>query len=131
MDTPNRLRILVVEDDDAVRGWLRRLLTLEGYDVVEAATVEAGLQKVQSANIGLVILDLLLPEHHSGLELLHHLRTHRAMSDIPVIILTGKSLTEDEETQIRSEVAYVFYKPCDPKELVTYIDRLRGQHVTS
>lgn len=123
--------VLVVEDDAAVRGLLHVLFERDGYAVTEAATIEEALQAVASGTVDIVILDLVLGAGKSGLDVLHTLRAHAATARLPVIILTGKMITEQEEEQIRADEAYVFYKPPHVSELLTYVARLAPPHLPS
>lgn len=82
-------RVLVVEDDPSVRGLLHTLLTGEGYDVATASDGLAGLVKASSQKPDLMLLDLMMPDL-GGIRVLEELREDPNMSDIPVIVVTGK-----------------------------------------
>lgn len=82
-------RVLVVEDDPSVRGLLHTLLTGEGYEVATASDGLAGLVKASSQKPDLMLLDLMMPDL-GGIRVLEELREDPAMSDIPVIVVTGK-----------------------------------------
>lgn len=117
-------KVLVVEDDDPTRDLLTGLLTLRRYAVVEAATFDQALHAVVSDPVDVVLLDLLLGHDKSGLLILDQLRSRPDKARVPVIIVTGVTLTEDDEDRIRSAGAYVFYKPVDSDELLAYVERL-------
>lgn len=116
--------VLVVDDDAAMRGLLNWMLAGRGYTVTEAASLDEAVRAVQSGTVDVVILDLVLGTRKSGLDVLRTLRSHAATAWLPVIILTGATIDEEEEEQIRSDEAYVFYKPVDAPELLAYVDRL-------
>lgn len=82
-------KVLVVEDDPSVRGLLHTLLTGEGYDVSTASDGLAGLVKASSTKPDLMLLDLMMPDL-GGIRVLEELRDDPEMSDIPVIVVTGK-----------------------------------------
>lgn len=82
-------RVLVVEDDPSVRGLLHTLLTGEGYEVATASDGLAGLVKASSQKPDLMLLDLMMPDL-GGIRVLEELREDPNMSDIPVIVVTGK-----------------------------------------
>ena len=82
-------KVLVVEDDPSVRGLLHTLLTGEGYEVSTASDGLAGLVKASSTKPDLMLLDLMMPDL-GGIRVLEELRDDPTMSDIPVIVVTGK-----------------------------------------
>ena len=107
-----RQRILVVEDDAAVRRMYRTALGFAGFDVVEA---EDGLTALQSLDEGLpdlVILDLMLPTV-SGLIVQQEIAAHPQTRDIPIVVVTGSEMKLDD-----LPVPCVLRKPVTPDELV-------------
>lgn len=82
--------VLLIEDDDAARRALRLALSDEGYKVLEAAGGREGLRQMDH-HPDLVLLDLVLPD----LDGLDVLRTIRAASDVPVVIVSGRSDDRD------------------------------------
>lgn len=85
MSAPARLA-LIVEDEPAIRRFLRATLAANGYEVLEAATAHAGLSLARSEQPDVMILDLGLPDR-DGLELLRELR---AESQLPVLVLSAR-----------------------------------------
>lgn len=83
---PEMNRILVIDDDDAMRSLLRRTLERAGYLVVEASNGRDALRIVSSAQFQLVVTDLLMPEK-DGIEVVLHLR--RSYPGLPVIAISG------------------------------------------
>src|SRR3954470_21537580 len=79
--------IVVVEDEPAIRRGVTDALRVVGYTVSEAAAGDAGLQAARRRDVGLVLLDRLLPRR-DGLEVLAELRKDRP--NLPVIILTAR-----------------------------------------
>jgi DNA-binding response OmpR family regulator len=84
-------RILLVEDDHAIRDGLRRSLEDEGFDVITAATGEEALVLAERAAPELVLLDLGLPDR-DGRDVCRELRRS---SDLPVIMLTARGTEMD------------------------------------
>jgi DNA-binding response OmpR family regulator len=108
---PVSVRLLVVDDELAIREWLRRALGALGYDVLDAADAGSAMRTLQSTRIDAAILDLRLMGH-SGLDVLEYIRFRADLAQLPVVILTGVShLSEAEEEVIRLHRAYVLYKP--------------------
>ncbi len=86
------MRILVIEDDDAIRGFIVRGLTEEGFSIDEAGDGSEGRFKLTDPAYDLVILDVMLP-HVDGLALLKELRCRD--SHVPVLLLTAKDTVAD------------------------------------
>src|SRR5688572_25573849 len=84
--TRSKPRILVVDDDLAIRAALRDLLTLQGYDVDVAADGQAALERLAELPPDLVITDLDMPRM-SGMQLLAAL--HERNEELPAIVLTS------------------------------------------
>jgi EAL domain-containing protein (putative c-di-GMP-specific phosphodiesterase class I)/DNA-binding response OmpR family regulator len=83
-----RSSILVVDDDDAVRDLVATGLRRAGFVVFEAATGQAGLERIRNEVISLVVLDLRMPEM-SGIEVVRELRSRSETATIPVLLMTG------------------------------------------
>jgi len=90
----DQVRILVIDDEKAIRDVLNFHLKTEGHQIEEALTGTQGLEKIKSFHPNLIILDLGLPDK-PGLEVLKDLRT---WSKVPVIVLT---VNDDEKTKVR------------------------------
>ncbi|MBC5765517.1 protein kinase domain-containing protein [Ramlibacter albus] len=80
--------ILIVEDDDAIRNNIGRLLRLEGYDIVAAVNGREGLELARELKPDVVITDVSMPEM-DGFELLEAIRAERALSATSVMMLTA------------------------------------------
>ena len=104
-------QVLLVEDDAGTRRVLRRALEQEGWKVVEAANGRAGLERLDERRPGLVLLDLIMPEM-DGFEFLDELRRRGTDggSSVPVVVLTGKDLTEEDRRRLNGGVARVVQK---------------------
>jgi DNA-binding response OmpR family regulator len=123
-------RILVVDDDQDIRGLVRTLLERVGHEVVEAADGRAGLRALYAAPADLVILDVTMPEL-DGFATLERIRD---VSDVPVLMLTARA---DELERVRGLTGgaddYVS-KPFGRQELVARVQALlrragaRGEH---
>ena len=85
MTVGGQSRVLVVDDDDTVREVLRRYLTRDGHEVIEAADGITGLNLARTEQPDLLVLDLMLP----GMDGLDVCRELRKTSDVPVIMLTA------------------------------------------
>jgi two-component system, OmpR family, alkaline phosphatase synthesis response regulator PhoP len=119
MPRPERKRVLVVEDDRAIREGIADALAFHGYAAVQAERGDTGLQKALHGGPDLVILDLVLPGA-DGLSVLGEVR--RARPTLPVIILTARG---DESERVRGLACgaddYVV-KPFGIRELLARVD---------
>jgi two-component system, OmpR family, phosphate regulon response regulator PhoB len=127
--TPGRdqpARILVVDDDAPTRTLLRRLLSMEGYLVDEAADGPAAVTQLAREPVDLLLLDVMMPGQ-DGLDLLAQVRR---TSDVPVILLTAKSEEADRVLGLRSGADDYVVKPFSAAELEARIAAVlrRGEH---
>ena len=79
-------RILVIDDDDGTRKFLRVLLSRAGFDVMEAPDGSMALKTVQECAVDLVVCDIFMP-NKEGLETIRELRARFA--DLPIIAISG------------------------------------------
>ncbi len=117
-----RERILVVDDDQAIRDSLRKVLREAGYEVVLAAGgLEADI-RFEPDQIDLVVLDLNLP-NQSGWDVFEHLTTRDPV--VPIIILTG--LPNQYHTAVAAGVGALFEKPVEVTELLSTMEKLLAE----
>lgn len=110
-------RVLVVEDDAAIRVMLRQALEDEGYAVSEAPTGATGLELIRGGAIDLVLLDLRLPDL-SGFDVCRQIRT---MSFVPIIMVTAQTDTHDMVAGLEAGADDYVTKPVVIKELAARI----------
>jgi two-component system response regulator MprA len=108
------MRILVIEDDDAVRAALRRALTHAGYDVLLAADGEDGLLQAELALPDALVLDLNLPRV-DGLDVCRRLRSAGNLT--PILMLTARDAVEDRVAGLEAGADDYLAKPYDLREL--------------
>jgi CheY-like chemotaxis protein len=111
-------RVLVVEDDARQRDSIRRLLSAEGVEIVDAATAAAALETLQRVTFDCMVLDLNLPDL-SGYELLEQMARSEHVAFPPVIVYTGRTLARDEEQRLRRYSRAIIIKDArSPERLV-------------
>jgi CheY-like chemotaxis protein len=93
-------RVLVVEDDPALRQSIHALLASETVAIVEAGSIAEALEEMQRAVFDCVVMDLALPDG-SGYELLERVSTNDMHASPPVIVYTGRLLSQEEEQRLR------------------------------
>jgi len=110
--------ILVIEDDPAIRLGLRKSLGYEGYQVLEAADGERGLEMVFERRPDLVVLDLMLPRLN-GFEVCRTIRKHDR--SIPILILSAKEQEVDKLMGFDLGADDYVTKPFSTRELVARV----------
>jgi len=110
-------RILVVEDEPAIVELVKYSLREAGWDIRTADTVAGAWDSITHGKPDLVLLDWMLPDS-SGLRLLSRLRSDRDFQDIPVIMLTAKSMEEDKIAGLNTGADDYVTKPFSPRELL-------------
>lgn len=114
-----KARIVVVEDEPAIRRGVSDALRLNGYEVTEAGDGAIGLREGAAAGVDLVLLDLLLPKR-DGLDVLAELR--RTCPTRPVIILTARGTEEDRVRGLKMGADDYVVKPFSAKELIARVE---------
>jgi two-component system KDP operon response regulator KdpE len=110
-------RILVVEDDPALRLALRTMIRSHDYEVVDVDNGEDAVEVASRGDIDLIVLDLGLPDV-DGFEVLRRLRT---FSDIPVIVLTVHQEQQDKIRALDTGADDYVTKPFDTEELLARV----------
>jgi len=89
-------RILVIEDEDLLRGMILEVLATDGYETAEAADERTAMRLVRELTPDLVVLDLNLPAHMKGLDICRQIREDPGTNHIAVLVLTGNKGDEYE-----------------------------------
>ena len=106
--------VLIVDDDDKLREFVRVNLEMEGYTVIEAANAEEGLGAVEEQAPDLILLDVMMPGV-DGWEMLRRIQERHGVGSIPVIMFSGKV----DEADVAAKGAQGFIgKPFDPTQLI-------------
>jgi two-component system response regulator MprA len=113
-------RVLIADDDRAIRDALTRALGLEGYDVVQANDGTTALSVIESAHPDVAILDVMMP-NIDGLTVCRVLRAER--NRLPVLMLTARTETPDRVAGLDAGADDYLAKPFDLDELLA---RLRA-----
>lgn len=105
---PRTKRILIVDDDQALREFLEQVLREEGFQTAGASNGEEALKLMEESSFDLIMTDLIMPGT-GGFEVLRRLQTGRRR--IPVLVISGKSLDSSTEEMIRAEGNVVDFLP--------------------
>ena len=113
-------KILIAEDDAAIRDLLKLYLESEGYQVLSAENGRQALEIVQAQRPALAILDIMMPEM-SGLDLTRHLREQTMM---PILILSARDQDHDKILGLNIGADDYMTKPFNPLEVVARVKAL-------
>jgi CheY-like chemotaxis protein/HAMP domain-containing protein len=113
--TPRRKRLLVVEDNPAEQVSVRELLGHDDIDVTVATTGAEALAAADEGAFDCMVLDLRLPDM-TGFEVLERLRDTPSLTDLPVVVFTGKELSSEEDAHLRVLARSVVVKGVESPE---------------
>jgi HAMP domain-containing protein/CheY-like chemotaxis protein/signal transduction histidine kinase len=103
-------RLLVVEDDDAQRKSMVELIAHEDVEITAVASAEEALEKLTETKFDCMVLDLGLSGGTDGFQLLETVKSDPAMAELPIIIYTGKELSQAEDTRLRKFAETIIVK---------------------
>ncbi|TAJ33933.1 MAG: response regulator [Reyranella sp.] len=106
---PRKKRLLIAEDDEAERMGVAALLEHPDVEIVTAASGAEALEKLRSGRHDCMVLDLRLPDM-SGFEVLEAMQEEPALSDLPVVVFTGRDLSAEEEGRLHSMARSIVVK---------------------
>ena len=112
---PRRKRLLIIEDNPAEQMSIRELLGHDDIDVSIVATGEEALGIVTRETFDCVVLDLRLPDM-TGFDILERMRDIPEVSDLPVVVFTGKELSPEEDARLHTLARSVVVKGVESPE---------------
>jgi CheY-like chemotaxis protein len=122
-----RLTVLVIEDEPLVATFLKVVVETEGHVVRMAANREAIVAQLRQAPLpDIVILDLMLPDT-SGFDVLQRMKSHPALADVPVVIVTGQATRESVVNGLAFGADGYFTKPFEIDVLLRGMKAVLGQ----
>ncbi len=101
--------VLVVEDDGPTREMMVRALSQDGWKVMEAENGLVALERIQGVTPDLILLDLMMPEM-DGFEFIAELRQKEVWRQIPVVVVTAKDITPEDQRRLEGNVRKIFHK---------------------
>lgn len=120
-----RRKVIIVDDDRDTREMLTLALSLEGYDVSEAAN---GLRLISSLHVDrpdLVILDVMM-SWIDGFELCRSIKKNDQFKDIPVLFLSARKSGDDQRRGLEAGACEYFTKPVQVDKLIARVQELIG-----
>ena len=113
--TPHIKRLLVVEDDDIERQSVLELLAHDDIEALGVGTGAEALAVLKATTFDCCVVDLRLPDM-SGFELLAQIQETPSLSDLPIVVFTGRELTSTEEEQLRTVAKSIVLKDVQSPE---------------
>jgi len=114
--------VLIVDDDERLREYVRVNLEMEGYRVQEAGSAEEGMGVLDDLRPDLVLLDVMMPKV-DGWEMLQRMHERHGVGSIPVVMFSGKVDEGAGEAAERGAQGFIG-KPFDPHELIAQTKQL-------
>jgi HAMP domain-containing protein/CheY-like chemotaxis protein/signal transduction histidine kinase len=112
---PRRKRLLVVEDDRVEQQSIRELLGHDDIEILTAGTGAEALRVLREDPCDCVVLDLRLPDM-SGFDVLEKLRVDTKLSDVPVVVFTGRELSAEEDAELHTMARSIVVKGVESPE---------------
>jgi len=109
--------VLIVDDDERLREYVRANLELEGYSVREADSAEQGLAVLDEESPDLILLDVMMPEV-DGWEMLRRVQERHGVGTIPVLMFSGKVDERSARDAAERGASGFIGKPFDPQQLI-------------
>jgi CheY-like chemotaxis protein len=120
-------KVLVCDNEEALRALVRGALELGEYEIVEAHDGNESVELARSFDPDLIVLDMMMPGR-TGLEVLAELRTEDRFAATPVIMLTARAQAEDRRAAVEAGVSRFLPKPFSPLELASVVEELLDGH---
>lgn len=118
-------KVLVCDNEEALRALVRGALDLSDYEIVEARDGDESLDLARSCDPDLIVLDMMMPGR-TGLEVITELRAEERFAETPVIMLTARVQAQDRQAAIEAGVSRFLPKPFSPLELAATVEELLG-----
>jgi DNA-binding response OmpR family regulator len=109
-------KILVVDDEETIRKFLRIHLAKSGYEVKEAVDGVQAIDLLRKEHFDLIICDIMMPRRN-GWEVIEEVKTHSSTKNTPVIVLTAKNQDEDMFKGYEMGASYYITKPFTKSQL--------------
>jgi CheY-like chemotaxis protein len=112
---PRRKRLLIVEDNAAEQMSIRELLDHRDIEIVTSDTGAGALSTLRDRPCDCVVLDLRLPDM-SGFEVLDQIRNDHSLSNVPVVVFTGRELSAEEDAELHTMARSIVVKGVESPE---------------
>ncbi len=116
----NPVRILIVDDNQAIRSFLKSILRKEKYEILEAENGVVGLQMIKKEHPDLVLLDLVMPKL-DGIKVCRTVKNDPELCKIPILMTTSRGAKEDVIRGLEAGADDYIVKPYDANELLARV----------
>jgi DNA-binding NtrC family response regulator len=119
-------RILIVDDEKNIRRTLRMVLEGPGYDLIEAASAEEALSRLDEEDVDLIVLDVRLPAM-SGIDALDLIRKRPGLDAVPVIMISGHASLAEAVHSVQLGATDFLEKPLDRDRVLVSVENALRQ----
>jgi len=117
------MRVLTVDDSRTILAMLQHTLTGAGYEVLQAADGQQGLDVLDAENVDLIITDINMPVM-DGIEFIKNVRASGKYQSLPILVLTTETSQEKRDQGRAAGGTGWIVKPFDPEKLISVIQRV-------
>lgn len=121
------MRVLVCEDQDAIRRMIETLVGSSGHEVVGVATGAKAVELASTEPFDILLLDLMLPGALDGFEVCARLRANESTKELPIFVISAMDDPESRERVRNAGATMFFAKPFRPLELLKDIQRIAAE----
>jgi len=118
------MRILVCEDQDAIRHMIGTLVTAAGHKVIEVRTGAEAVETANKETIDILLLDLMLPGALDGFDVCARFRADARTSEIPIFVISAMDEESARPRAVAAGATAFYTKPFRPLELLEDIQKL-------
>jgi len=122
--------VLIIEDEEDAADMFAEMMRVSGYRVLKTSSSMPALTMMGAEKPNVVILDIMMPEV-SGLDILRQMRQDPELSNIPVVVVSAKSMPADIKIGMEAGASMYLTKPVGFSELKEAIERVLGGQSTS
>ena len=122
--------VLIIEDEEDAADMFAEMMRVSGYRVLKTSSSTPALTMMGAEKPDVVILDIMMPEV-SGLDILRQMRQDPALANIPVVVVSAKSMPADIKIGMEAGASMYLTKPVGFSELKEAIERALGGQSTS
>ncbi|WP_437969953.1 response regulator [Sorangium sp. So ce260] len=120
------MRILLCEDQDAIRRMIEALVGASGHEVIGVGTGPEAVERALTEPFDVILLDLMLPGSMDGFEVCARLRADPATASLPIIVISALDDREARARAVELGATAYYAKPFRPLELLEYIGGIKA-----